>query len=71
MVWAGQAESPVPVLVSALETSSSEGCGGGLGRTVPRKGRLPPVPQASGVEPPSCSCSVVPARFTWKEAKCN
>lgn len=37
MVWAGQAESPAPVLVSALETSSSEGCGGSWAEQFPGK----------------------------------
>ena len=74
MVWAVQAESPAPVLVSALETSSSGG-GGGVGGAGPNGSQEKPssrlCPRARGIESPSCSCSVVPAPCTWKEAKCN
>ena len=49
MVWAVQAESPAPVLVSALETSSSGGGGGGCGGSwaerFPGKAVFPPVSQ--------------------------
>ena len=45
MVWAGQAESPAPALVSALETSSSGGCGGSWATRFPGKVVPPPVSQ--------------------------
>ena len=71
MVWAGQAESPAPALVSALETSSSGG-GGGAGQHGSQEKSFPRLcPRASGIESPSRSCSVLPAPFAWKEAKCN
>lgn len=69
MVWAGQAESPAPVLVSALETSSSEG----VGAAEQFPGKVALTSGAAGQQGGAAlsSCSVVPARFTWKEAKCN
>ena len=42
MVWAGQAESPAPILVSAL---GGGGCGGSWAERFPGKAVLPPVSQ--------------------------